>query len=206
MSNFIKIYKDSNGYFVIGNQIVPSKTCALQKRNSDEEIKIINISTNDTKVDWIQVSDILKENDSQYTDLADFLSAMGTFFEAVGGGEPTTSVTANAGTNLNTSLLSLESTQIKLIPSSSGTHISNTSLSDSTATQIDSTSIPCKSCIVTALETNTGLIRIGFSDLTTTTGIVLYPSESVSLPVSNSNILYAIAAVSGEDVTVTILE
>jgi len=90
------------------------------------------------------------------------------------------------------------------IPSSIG-HISNTNISNVTATRIDATSHTCKQCIVTALEGNTSFIRIGGSSITTTTGILLYANESITLDISNSNLLYAIAGVNGEDISVTYL-
>ena len=82
-------------------------------------------------------------------------------------------------------------------------HISNTSISNVTATQISNASNSCKKVIVTALETNTSWIRIGGSTLTTTSGILLYPTDSIELTISNTNLLYALAGVNGEDITVT---
>ncbi|MEA2038009.1 MAG: hypothetical protein U9O94_10975 [Nanoarchaeota archaeon] len=82
-------------------------------------------------------------------------------------------------------------------------HISNTNVSNVAATQIDGTSNTCSKCIITASENNTGLIRIGSSALTTTTGVVLYAGESIEFEISDTNLLYAIASVNGEDVSVT---
>lgn len=84
-------------------------------------------------------------------------------------------------------------------------HISNNNISNVTATQIATTSHECKKCIVTASENNTGFIRFGGSTLTTTTGIILYSGESFELEISNTNLIYAIAEVNGEDVSVTYL-
>lgn len=84
-------------------------------------------------------------------------------------------------------------------------HVSNSTISDTAATQIDATSNECKKCIITASENNTGFIRFGGSTLTTTTGIILYSGESFELEISNTNLIYAIAEVNGEDVSVTYL-
>ena len=87
-------------------------------------------------------------------------------------------------------------------PSSGGGHISNLAL-DVTATQIDGASHACKGTIVSALPTNTDAIHIGFSTLTGTNGIPLYPGDSISFPVTNTNLIYALAVVLNEDVSVT---
>jgi hypothetical protein len=90
-------------------------------------------------------------------------------------------------------------------PSTSTTigHYANANISNAAATQINATSTVCKKVTVTASELNTGWIRFGGSTVSATTGIVLYAGESYDIDVTNTNVIYAIAEVNGEDVSVT---
>lgn len=89
-------------------------------------------------------------------------------------------------------------------PANSINHIENTNVTVAPV-QINAASNPCKICIVTADEDNTGWIRVGGSTLTASTGIVLYAGESYPFEVNDSNLLYAAAEVAGEDVSGTYL-
>lgn len=84
-------------------------------------------------------------------------------------------------------------------PSTIG-HISNNAVTVAPV-QIDATSNPCKKCIITANENNTGWIRVGGSSLTVTTGILIYAGESIELDIDNSNKIYVAAEVADEDVS-----
>ena len=81
----------------------------MQLNSDNTELRIITIATNEKRLNWTKIADIQKENGTDYTDLSDFISAMVYFFEPAGGESPAAEVIANAGTNLNTSALALES-------------------------------------------------------------------------------------------------
>ena len=82
-------------------------------------------------------------------------------------------------------------------------HINNTSVSNVAATQISSTSHPCKKCVLTSANANTGYLLVGGSGVTAANGILLYPGDSVDFEIDNTNKLYAIAENNGEDIQVT---
>ena len=113
------------------------------------------------------------------------------------------SATETTLSTINTTLSEIQTLGIPSEVSTGGGHIANTAISNVTATQITITSIPCTKAYITAPSTNTKEVVIGFSTVTATTGVVLNPGESISFPVSNVNLLYAIAEVDGEDVSVT---
>lgn len=75
---------------------------------------------------------------------------------------------------------------------------------DTTAEQITATSFACKFGVTLRAPTsNTGILYIGNSDVTVsgtaaTDGIPLYPGDSIFLPVTNSNIPYAIASANNQ--------
>jgi hypothetical protein len=77
---------------------------------------------------------------------------------------------------------------------------------DSTAEQITSTSFACKFGVTLRADlTNPGALFIGNSDVTNgstaaTDGMILYPGDSLFLPVTNSNIPYAIGAVNNNKI------
>jgi hypothetical protein len=85
---------------------------------------------------------------------------------------------------------------------SSINNVANTTIG-TIATQITATDIPCKEVIITALETNTGYIKIGGSSINATNGTILYATESVSMKIENVNLLYAIAEINNDGVAVT---
>jgi len=96
---------------------------------------------------------------------------------------------------------------VDVTSSVSGTldHGSNLDI-DTTAEQITSTSFACKFGVtVKSAVDNTATIYIGNSDVTDgdtagTDGFPLEPGESITLPVTNSNLLYAIAASANQKV------
>jgi uncharacterized membrane protein YgdD (TMEM256/DUF423 family) len=68
------------------------------------------------------------------------------------------------------------------------------------ATQL--TSHTSKHVDIMADVSNTGIIYIGGSGVSATTGIALYAGDVYSIDVSNTNLLYAIATVDTEDINV----
>jgi len=79
----------------------------------------------------------------------------------------------------------------------------NVNIDNTVVTQINAVSHPCKFCVVTAATANTGYIRIGGSTLTSTTGFILTAGQNIELKINNTNLLYALASVDGEDVSIT---
>lgn len=67
-------------------------------------------------------------------------------------------------------------------------------------TDIALTAGVCRTVIVKALPANTGNVFVGNVGVAAATGFILTPGESVSLSVSNRNIVYFDVAVNGEGV------
>jgi hypothetical protein len=71
-----------------------------------------------------------------------------------------------------------------------------------TRVQLSATSVPVKSVLITALHTNTGLIYIGTIAVSSSAyGKRLRAEESITIPVSDLNLIYLDASVSGEGVS-----
>ena len=51
---------------------------------------------------------------------------------------------------------------------------------------------------------NTGIVYVGGSGVSAITGIALYPGDVYSCDVTNSNLLYVISTVSGDDINVVV--
>ncbi len=65
-------------------------------------------------------------------------------------------------------------------------------------------STACKSVVIQALDSNTGVIAVGSAGVdAATSGIVLNPGDSVEMDVSNLGTIYIDATVSGEGVRYT---
>ena len=62
----------------------------------------------------------------------------------------------------------------------------------------------CKHADIMANLSNTGIVYIGRNTVSATTGIALYPGDVYSVDVSNTNLLYCISTVSGDDINVVI--
>ena len=60
----------------------------------------------------------------------------------------------------------------------------------------------CKHADIMANLSNTGIIYIGASGVSATTGIALYPGDVYSVDVENTNLLYALPTVANEDINV----
>ena len=102
------------------------------------------------------------------------------------------------------SLSSTTGMNVVVTASSGGGHITNTSISNTVVTQVSSISHLCRTTLVSAPITNTGVVVFGFNIIGLyTIGIPLYPGESLEFPVNDTNLIYAIATVNGEDINVT---
>ena len=74
-------------------------------------------------------------------------------------------------------------------------------------------SIPCKLAYISALKGNTGYVYIGGAGVTVatgslnvTTGLQLEAGDTIGpLPIPNLNVLYGIAATSGDDISYLVL-
>ena len=62
----------------------------------------------------------------------------------------------------------------------------------------------CKHVDIMANLSNTGIVYIGASGVSATTGIGLYPVDVYSVNITNTNLLYTISTVSGDDVNLVI--
>ena len=60
----------------------------------------------------------------------------------------------------------------------------------------------CKHVDIMAAIANTGIVYIGSSNVSATTGIALYPGDVYSCDIANTNILYCLSTVSGDDINV----
>ena len=65
-------------------------------------------------------------------------------------------------------------------------------------------SMTCKHADIMATIANTGIVYIGSSSVSATTGIALYPGDVYSVDIANTNILYCISTVSGDDINVVV--
>ena len=62
----------------------------------------------------------------------------------------------------------------------------------------------CKHVDIMATIANTGIVYIGASGVSATTGIALYPGDVYSVDITNTNLLYTISTVSGDDINLVI--
>lgn len=62
-------------------------------------------------------------------------------------------------------------------------------------------STTCKSVTIKSLSTNTGIIYVGDSTVTSTNGFQLYSGDAVSFDISNLSTIYLDSSVNGEGVT-----
>ena len=70
-----------------------------------------------------------------------------------------------------------------------------------TETQLTTVSTPCrKGVLVKAISTNTGIVYIGKTGVTTISGYELTAGEAVSIEIDNVNKIFAIASVAGQGV------
>ena len=64
------------------------------------------------------------------------------------------------------------------------------------------TGVTCKQADIMANLSNTGIVYIGVSGVSATTGIALYPGDVYSCDVTTTALLYCISTVSGDDINV----
>ena len=62
----------------------------------------------------------------------------------------------------------------------------------------------CKHVDIMANLSNTGIVYIGGSGVSATTGIALYAGDVYSVDITNTNLLYSISTVSGDDINLVI--
>jgi len=89
------------------------------------------------------------------------------------------------------------------VVSSTGGQIQNNDI-DVVAEQICTDSHPCKFCIVQSDFDNTDKLWIGMDNsVSENNGILLFPTDSIRLEVSNTNLLYAYASSINQGVSIT---
>jgi len=66
------------------------------------------------------------------------------------------------------------------------------------------TDVTCKHADIMANLSNTGVVYIGASGVSATTGIALYPGDVYSVKVTRTALLYCISTVSGDDINVVV--
>ena len=64
------------------------------------------------------------------------------------------------------------------------------------------TDVTCKHADIMAIVSNTGIVYIGASGVSATTGIALYPGDVYSVNINRTALLYCISTVSGDDINV----
>jgi len=74
----MKFYKHSDGYFVIGNQIIPGGVSKMIF--TDTTVKVVSLETDKDIVENIQITSLQKSDGSLYSNLEELLSAVGDFF------------------------------------------------------------------------------------------------------------------------------
>jgi len=78
-------------------------------------------------------------------------------------------------------------------------HGQNDTVSNSTA-EVLTSSTACKHVDIMAAIANTGIIYVGGSGVTATTGIALYPGDTYSIDIDNLTDIYVLSSVDGENV------
>ena len=116
-------------------------------------------------------------------------------------------VTANAGTNLNTSALALESGG-NLASVKTNTDRPSVSASFQASVTTSEAALPtntAKSIALKAPATNTDNVYVGTTGVTASTGYLLEPGDSVGMDVTNSNALHAVSASGTQTLTGLVL-
>jgi len=72
-----------------------------------------------------------------------------------------------------------------------------------TSAEVLTSSTACKHVDIMASVANTGIIYVGGSGVTSSTGIALYAGDVYSLDIDNLNDVYVVATVNGENVQYT---
>ena len=66
-------------------------------------------------------------------------------------------------------------------------------------------SVACKQADIMANIANTGIVYIGGSNVSASTGIALYPGDMYSCDISTLALLYVLSTVDGDDINVLLL-
>ena len=106
--------------------------------------------------------------------------------------------------NVNATLVAgatIDIGDVEILGHSTIGHGSNTDVSSSTA-EVLTTSTACKHIDIMAAIANTGIIYVGGSGVTASTGIALYAGDVYSVKVTRTALLYCISTVSGDDINV----
>ena len=110
-------------------------------------------------------------------------------------------VTGNAlDVHLKTGTSTIDIGDVEILGHGTVAHGKNTAVSDTTAERMDVGADECKHIDIMAAIANTGIIYVGGSGVTATTGIALYPGDVYSIDFDNTGDIYVIASVNGEDV------
>ena len=72
-----------------------------------------------------------------------------------------------------------------------------------TSAEVLTSSTACKHVDIMANIANTGIIYVGGSGVTSSTGIALYPGDVYSMDISNLNLIYVMASVDNQTVMAT---
>ena len=62
----------------------------------------------------------------------------------------------------------------------------------------------CNHVDIMATIANTGIVYIGSSTVSATTGIALYPGDVYSIDITTTSLLYCVSTVSGDDINVVV--
>jgi hypothetical protein len=124
-------------------------------------------------------------------------------------GNPT-AITANAGTNLNTSTLAIETggnlasvkTNTDNLSPSTNAPITFQKAVTTAGTRVQLDTNTCKWMIIKSKATNTGLIYVGSVAVTSSNGYILTAGEAISFDGTNTNLFYIDSSVNGEGVSV----
>jgi len=168
----------------------------------------IDSDTNDIKVDMAAIEVLLTAIDS---DTDAIKTAVQILDNAISGSEMQVDVVAAlpAGSNAIGKLAANSGVDIGDVdvtstvqPVGHGTvsHVAQ-NVTDS-AVQLGSNA--CKHVDIMATIANTGIVYIGASGVSATTGIGLYPGDVYSVDITNTNLLYTISTVSGDDINMVI--
>ena len=96
---------------------------------------------------------------------------------------------------------SIDIGDVEILGHSSITSFKNANISNTTLERLTTNDQPCKHVDIMAAISNTGIIYVGGSTVSSVLGIALYAGDVYSLDISNANEIYVIASVDGEDVS-----
>ena len=77
----IYFYQDAGGLFHIDNDILPAGKYILKKFAIDTKVSVVSTDTQKQVMGAIEIINLTKENDTNYTGLTDLLTGVGDFFK-----------------------------------------------------------------------------------------------------------------------------